>query len=354
MGIKSLGAWLRKEIPQVIHEIPIKSFGGQRLAVDASVYLYKFICIANSGRGNYFDMFLGLILHLMTNNIRPVFVFDGPPPPEKDRTKNERKANRVKLENKVQELEELIEIVGGLPFNEDLLSTIQERVDTILNEETEDYPRKKVVKLLNDKYKKVSSQCIYVTTEDVQRVKSILDCLGLPWIQAVSEAEKTCSWLCFWEYVKGVITTDTDVIAYGAPIFIKDVSAGKSMCSIIRHEDVLTDSGLTKTEFTDFCIMCGTDYNKNIAGIGPAKAYLLIQKHRTLEEVSKTSLDTSVLYYNDARRLFTLDPNIPQYKIPRATGLNYEKLSLLLVKCNSRYSVEEIKGRIFRPRFIVV
>lgn len=354
MGIKGLGNWIRKEIPQVVHQVPLSSFGGQRLAVDASVYLYKFVCITNGGTGNYFDMFTGLILWLRTNNIRPVFVFDGPPPPEKDRTKEARKANKIKLENKVDELESLSRTISELPFDEDLPPEIQDRVDSILKETTIEYPRKKVLFMVNEKLNKVSSQCIYITPEHTQNIKDLLDNLGLPWIQAVSEAEKTCSWLCKYNYVKGVITTDSDVIAYGAPVFVKDVGTGNPNCNIILHSDILDATGLTRDEFTDFCIMCGTDYNDNIPGIGPAKAYSLIKKYRTLEEISKTTVDTSVLFFKDARRLFTLPEDIPEFRIPRAKECNYTNLEILLFRCNSRYTVEEIKRRKYKPKFIVI
>ena len=38
-------------------------------------------------------------------------------------------------------------------------------------------------------------------------------------------------------------------------------------------------------EFIDLCILCGCDYTKSIGGIGPIKAFKLIQEEGTIEKV---------------------------------------------------------------------
>ncbi|KKK72443.1 hypothetical protein LCGC14_2903830, partial [marine sediment metagenome] len=111
MGIKDLCQFLRKTAPDLVVEVPLSSLSGQRLAVDASIYLYKFICIDNQFKGQWIDMFINFIVWLRRNNIRPVFVFDGKPPKQKERTQKERRANRNRIEQKVLELEELLETI---------------------------------------------------------------------------------------------------------------------------------------------------------------------------------------------------------------------------------------------------
>ena len=36
-------------------------------------------------------------------------------------------------------------------------------------------------------------------------------------------------------------------------------------------------------EFIDLCIMCGCDYTMTIGGIGPVKAFNLMQENRNIE-----------------------------------------------------------------------
>jgi len=68
---------------------------------------------------------------------------------------------------------------------------------------------------------------------------------------------------------------------------------------------------LTSDEFLDFCIMCGTDYNDNIPGVGPVKAYALIKEYGSIEHIGRqTSLDISILNHIKSRELFR---NYPKY-----------------------------------------
>lgn len=43
--------------------------------------------------------------------------------------------------------------------------------------------------------------------------------------------------------------------------------------------------GLTEDEFVDMCILCGCDYVPRVSGVGPVKAFKLIQDHRSMENI---------------------------------------------------------------------
>ena len=352
MGIKGLSQWLKKMIPDVAKEVELKEFSGTRVAVDASVYLYKFISVSNTYNANWFDMFLNLIIWLRQNNIRPVFIFDGPPPKQKERTKHKRSVNKHKLEQKLLELDDILLEIEKIAHNIDLPTDLQTRVDNILVESTFDQPRKYIKRNLCDKRDKIDGQCIHVRPQDTQRIKNLLTYLGLPWFKAESEAEKMCSWLCFHKFVEAVITTDSDVLAYGAPIYLQNVRAKQDTCTLISHKQVIEALDMTPADFTDLCIMCGTDYNDNMPGIGPAKAYKLICEYGDLDNISQTQYDTSILYYEDARELFTLPP-YSDFKIPRIKPIQYKNLELLLFKTNSRFSVENISKPLYHPEFTI-
>lgn len=364
MGVKGLCQYLRKLVPDLEIEIPISSLGGQRLAVDASVYLYKFICMDNQFKGKWLDMFISFIIFLRKNNIRPVFVFDGKPPPQKERTQKERRAQRHRTEQRVLELEELVEAVNEIDFNEKIPKSLRKRIDAIVNTKTKYWSRREIVLELDNRYKKENSKVIHITKDHVKRIQDLITFMGLPWFKAGGEAERTCAWLCKWGYVKGVITTDSDVLAYGCPIFIQDVRVNNDTCQIIRHEDVLEVLDLTEEQFRDFCIMCGTDYNDRIPGIGPAKAYKLLCEHDDLDGISQTTLDTGCLYYKEGRELFTLPPKDEpmtivdgapkKFKMPPIKSLSRGELTMLLIKADSRFSVEEIETYTYKPKFKVI
>lgn len=48
---------------------------------------------------------------------------------------------------------------------------------------------------------------------------------------------------------------------------------------------MLEGFGMNMAEFIDLCIMCGCDYTHSIGGIGPVKAFKLIQDNRNIETV---------------------------------------------------------------------
>ena len=362
MGIKGLRVFLRKFSPNVFIHVPSwKNFAGQRLAIDASVYLYKFMSTGNLSHGNWIDMFINLIIKLRKNNIRPVFIFDGKPPSEKGDTQKRRRARRGKVETKMIELQELIDIIYNTndPLSIDLLKSI----NNITNIDAVDFTKIELLQELNKRYKKESSRCISIGNCEYIKLQDLLTFLGLPWYIAIGEAERTCAWLCKWGYVTGVLSTDSDVLAYGAPLFITEIKRGEEkMIEMILYKDVLQSLDLKEKQFTDFCIMCGTDYNNNIRDIGPVKAYRLIQEHENLDGIEKRL--TSILTYERVRELFTLpNKNEPSSVITGVTGeqfsispinkINKGELIMYLFKNNSQYTVEELEYTTFIPKFVI-
>lgn len=363
MGINGLCQFLRKTSPTLFAEVELSLLSGQRLAVDASVYLYKFICIDNQFKGQWLDMFINFILWLRKNNIRPVFIFDGKPPKQKERTQKERRAQRHRIEQKALELEDILEKLQEYDLNEPIPTELAERVDTAIGQDTSFWSRKEIMREINERYKKENSKVIHIGPAENKKVQDLLTFMGLPWFKAVGEAEKTCAWLCKHEYVAGVITTDSDVLAYGTPLFIQNVRVNDDTCKLIRYQDVLDVLDLTPAQFKDFCIMCGTDYNDRIPGIGPAKAYKLLCEYNDLDEISCTTLDTDQLYYDEGRELFTLPDKedaglviegaTSKFRIPAMKPMASGELTMLLMKTNSRFTVEEISQYTFVPKFRV-
>ena len=49
---------------------------------------------------------------------------------------------------------------------------------------------------------------------------------------------------------------------------------------VARHE-----MGLTRDQFIDLSILCGTDFSATIHGIGPIRAYDMIQRYGSIERV---------------------------------------------------------------------
>ena len=86
MGIKNLNTFLQKNANAGIKQQDISSLEGKTLAIDTSIFLYKFMYA-----GRFIDNFLSQVIIYGVFNIKPIYVFDGAPPKEKQEILNQRK-----------------------------------------------------------------------------------------------------------------------------------------------------------------------------------------------------------------------------------------------------------------------
>ena len=94
---------------------------------------------------------------------------------------------------------------------------------------------------------------------------------------------------------------------------------------------------MSMDEFIDLCIMCGCDYTNTIGGIGPIKAFKLIEENRNIEaclEVIKTSNEDpkkkqkfiipDTFLYEESRVLFK-EPDVIRDKAELEALLKWNK-----------------------------
>lgn len=257
MGVKSLKQLIKSKAPELFQTINLNTFAGKVIAVDTSIFLYRFMYT----RGDKFlDLFVRQVLRLYKNNILPLFVFDGKPPAEKEKVIKERKEEKYKLKEKIDELDTL---VGSKKASSGQIAEL----------------------------KKLKRKLIYVTKEDNVRCKKLLELMGVPYIVAKGEAEGLCVKLSREGYVEGCLSEDTDVLANGGKVFIRDFSVTKNTVVACYYKDLLKKLEVTEAQFRDICILCGCDYTEKIAGIGHVNAYKIIKKHGNIEAFMKECCD---------------------------------------------------------------
>ena len=81
MGIKNLTSFLKSNCPQAIKEVMLRDLEGKKVAIDISIFLYKFKYKSN----NLIPKFVEQINKLRIHNITPIYIFDGIPSIEKKR-----------------------------------------------------------------------------------------------------------------------------------------------------------------------------------------------------------------------------------------------------------------------------
>ncbi len=98
--------------------------------------------------------------------------------------------------------------------------------------------------------------------------------------------------------------------------------------------------------------MCGTDYNKNIRGIGPNKAYRLIDDSLKIEDLPMSPEQLSILKYPAARRLFTLKSNIVYHKPKNnrwwTSQPSMTRVAVFLARHNLHSTTHQIENSFFR------
>ena len=147
---------------------------------------------------------------------------------------------------------------------------------------------------------KLKNQMVSITPEDISKVKELCLSLSLNFLYAKQEAESFASYLCSQGQGKIVITEDTDVLPYGCPLWLSNIAHDGS-CMRIELNKVLTQMKFTLDQFIDFCILCGTDYNETIKGVGPVSSFSLITNQHSIE---KLTIDTSILNHIKIRNIF--------------------------------------------------
>jgi flap endonuclease-1 len=337
MGIKDLTAWLRKyKTP-----ITLDDLTGMRFAVDTSTFLYRFV----KGSTNWTDAFIELVKTLRSRRIKLIFVFDGKEvPPEKDAERQRRRDREAKTRD-----------------NYEWLKTVTSKTPGVMEEIKRRFPGRSKIPIpqnqlelrewLSRKKASMSISTRAIDDEIMAEAKLILDLLGIYWVEAIGESDPLCVELSCCGKVDGVLSADSDLLAYtgGADsnlIFVSDLDCLKATASFISKPQLLDECDLNEEEFRDFCILLGCDYNdKNrMYGYGPANAYRKMIQYRSIEaliEGEQIDQETiQVTNYDRCREMFTIgqctvkvSPNVE----PQA-----EALGQYLLSTKSRFTVKKI------------
>lgn len=328
MGIKNLYKLLRRECPNIFKSEDLSVLDGKRVAVDTSLYMYKYKSI--SGDRWIVSMVQFLIEPLLSSNVKSIFIFDGKPPPEKLNTLNQRVNVRKNSKNRIQNIKHMLDVYVETKVADDELIKLSKSLEkkntssqiqrlikltstTSLDKSDSDGSSDGGVididiEMIKKYIEKLESRDINITPQDYSDLKSLLTFIGIPYMDSPYEAETLCSHLCILGYVDCVMSEDSDVLVYGTPMFITKLSGNG--CVVIKYSDILDELEMSFESFRDLCIMCGSDYNPNIPKIASIKAYKIISELESLERVSE-KYDTTCLNYKRVRELFSCPDKLP-------------------------------------------
>ena len=267
MGIKDLKLLIKKFTPESIIKRKYDDLKGESIAIDVSIYLYKFMY----GNNNLLLNFLKQIEKFNKYDITPVYIFDGKPPDEKKQII----ANRKEIKRKKYERKE--EIEKKLVEYDEIINTSLEA------EQVKIYKDNKSI--LEIELNKLKLSIINIKDSDIASLKELFDTLGVTYIEATTEAEIICSNMCIQGLVYGCLSDDTDVLANGSIKFLTCYNYKNDFLIEYDFNNILSCLKLNQLEFVDLCILCGCDYTCKINKVAYITAYKLITQHRTIEKI---------------------------------------------------------------------
>jgi exonuclease 1 len=119
---------------------------------------------------------------------------------------------------------------------------------------------------------------------------------SVPYVVAPYEADAQLTYLEKIGLVDGIITEDSDLLVFGCRnvLFKLDavtstaVSIARSdFASVTSPEGGLPLLGWSDAQFRAMAILSGCDYLESVGGVGLKTAWVLLKKHRTVENVIK-------------------------------------------------------------------
>ena len=335
MGIKNLRVILNLKCRNAINIRKLSCYAGMKVGIDLSIFLYKYLY----NNGDHIEGLTRLILRLLKNQITPIFVLDGKPPKEKDETLQERREKKEFLSIKKNIIYSCIntEKKDYEEFKMNINDIVEKTNNNafIINESEIVSLYNKSSYDLEKEYEKIDRKIIYVTQQHIDSCKKLFDLFGIKYIHEQCEAESLMAILCKERIIDACISEDTDILANGGHIFLRDFNADKNTVQEYCLEGILSGLEMNYDQFIDMCILCGCDYTCKINSIGPINAHKLILKHGNIENVIQNNnkyIIPNNFNYIKARELFKnpIDINILN-RIDKNICLNIPKCDELKI-----------------------
>ena len=307
MGIKNLSRFVRDNYPELCSTLSTSKLRGKKIAVDTAIYMNKFKAACGD---RWLGSFISMVCMFIKDGVHPVFVFDNGHPPEKNDEREKRAQSRRNQRDRIARLEEAIEDFDRTGIVSDMLRAVHDKESAGVSTTTllrRPGSSNFNIDIVRQKLRRMKSHIFHITDDDYDTLKKFFHLAGVPWLFAADEAEKTCVHLLRENLVHAVLSEDSDCLAYQCENFLSKLDFRSKTVRRVRYSDLVEAMHFSDDTFLDFCIMAGTDYNSNIRGIGVSKAFDLMSKHASIENLPK-NLDTSSLRHRVCKRLFTTFP----------------------------------------------
>jgi flap endonuclease-1 len=264
----------------VVEDVPFADLEGSVVAVDAHNWLYRYLTTTvkwtaseryTTTSGEEVANLIGVVQGVPTffeHDLTPVFVFDGAVADLKSDEVQRRRDQREQYESDLADARE----AGDQVAVARLESRTQRLTDTI-----------------------------------VETTRELLALLDIPVVDAPAEGEAQCAQMAHDGTADYAGTEDYDALLFGAPLTLRQLTSSGDP-ELMNLEATLTDHDLTREQLVDVAILCGTDFNGGIDGVGPKTAVSLVTDHGDIYGVLAARAET--IEHVDRLRSLFLDPAV--------------------------------------------
>jgi flap endonuclease-1 len=200
-----------------------------------------------------------------------------------------------------------------------------------------------------------------VTGSVLDDSKRLLTLMGIPWLEALEDAEAQASYMAARGDVWAVGSKDYDCLLYGAPILARYLTlTGREWLpaqqrsrplipELIKLAENLAILRITREQLVDLAILVGTDFNHGVRGIGPKKALKLVQDYRSIERMPEDIRLKLTEDLDQVRQVF-LNPRVLENYVLKRSPPDPEGLVKFLSEERdfNKQRVERLIGRIIR------
>lgn len=296
MGIKKLFTFMEHNklynvypyLDNLINELDINK-NELIIGVDANLFCYKYMHSCNT----MLNGFLNQIIKFLSNNIIPLYIFDGGTIQEKEETNlyryHKKIINKYKLDH-----------INDTEFN------------------------------LNIK-KKLEKNSIKIKNTDINLLLELLELFNIPYIFSHGEGEFLAVMLNNYDIIDMFLTDDTDPIPSG---ILKIIKFYNNNVYYLDNKETANKLGMTFDMLCDFCILLGSDYATFNLNMKPAELYNLIIKYKTIENIIKEKI------FSDAINNEILN-KIDKIRLIYKTLPDNERLLLLNIDIENLFATRE-------------
>ncbi|MHA1511380.1 MAG: flap endonuclease-1 [Promethearchaeota archaeon] len=333
-----MGVKITELIQDVKKIITFENLMGKTIAIDAFNALYQFLSIIRGVDGSSLKDYNGNVtshlsgilyrtIRIIEKDIKPIYVFDGPPNPLKMEEIERRRAIRRDATKKTKEAQDL--------------GMIEEA-------------------------KKFAQGTSRLNSTMIEESKELITAMGIPIIQAAQDGEAQAAFLVQNGDAWAVASQDYDSFLFGANRIVRNLSHNQSRkvkSTKIKIDlewyslnRILESSEISREQLIDIGILSGVDFFPGISGIGAKTAFKLIKEHGDLvalleknieirKKPIKESIDLGTI--KQIREIF-LNPTINRdFTKPKWKRPDGDKIKEILCKRHN-FSEERVENALIR------